>query len=297
MPIFVATENKLKKLSTVPVASEKRLQTLIEENLLEVLDMHFLETEYVTTFGGRIDTLAVDVNGAPVIIEYKRGRNDNVVNQALSYLKWLKSQKQEFFEKLISDRLSADICRTFQLDWKNPRVICIAESYSKFDVDTVEVIPLRIELIRYRFHERNVFTLEPVNVPESVEVRPAVARTRIEAGSVVDLDAHLSKASQVIVEVFHELRERIMALDDAVIEKPTKIYIAYRLANNFAEIMIGKEQIKIHLKPLDYQDPKEMIERIPESYKWSLSRRVYLRSIEDLEYVVGLIQQSYQDVL
>lgn len=68
MPIFKEEKGKLKKLSSVSLSKEKHLQKLVEENLLEALDMHFLDTEYQTTFGGRIDTLAVDINGAPVII-------------------------------------------------------------------------------------------------------------------------------------------------------------------------------------------------------------------------------------
>src|SRR5437773_2705200 len=99
MPIFKTKAGKLKKLNALPLDKEKSLQVLLEENLMEVLELRFLHTEY-PTHGGRIDTLAVDADGAPVIIEYKRNKNDNVINQALSYLKWLKTQKQEFFEML-----------------------------------------------------------------------------------------------------------------------------------------------------------------------------------------------------
>ncbi len=91
MPIFKSENGKLKKLSTLSISKEKELQALVEGNLDEVLGMHFLATEYATTFGGRIDTLAVDYTGAPVIIEYKRNKNDNVINQALSYLRWLQA--------------------------------------------------------------------------------------------------------------------------------------------------------------------------------------------------------------
>ena len=89
MPVFTPRNGKLRKLSSLGFTKEKKLQTLVEENLDELLGMHFLATEYTTTFGGRIDTLAVDYTGAPVIIEYKRNKNDNVINQGLSYLRWL----------------------------------------------------------------------------------------------------------------------------------------------------------------------------------------------------------------
>ena len=67
---------------------EKSLQTLIEKNLEGFLGVRFLASEYVTgkTHGGRIDTLGIDENGCPVIIEYKRSLNQNVINQGLFYL-------------------------------------------------------------------------------------------------------------------------------------------------------------------------------------------------------------------
>jgi RecB family endonuclease NucS len=157
MPVFTTRNGKLKKLSSQFFAKEKELQSLVEANLDELLEMYFLATEYTTTFGGRIDTLAVDYTGAPVIIEYKRNKHDNVINQGLSYLRWLQAQKVEFFEMLLIKKLGPEVAHKIQIDWKNPRVVCIAEAYSKFDIDTVEVIPMRIELFKYRNYEGGYF--------------------------------------------------------------------------------------------------------------------------------------------
>jgi hypothetical protein len=51
-----------------------------------------------------------------------------------------------------------------ELDWKHPRIICIAENLNKFDIDTVEVLPMRIELMTYRFYENDVFSLEAIQL-------------------------------------------------------------------------------------------------------------------------------------
>ena len=302
MPIFKISGAKLKKLNSLPLDKEKNLQALVEANLIEVLDLLFLATEYTTTFGGRIDTLAVDTHGSPVIIEYKRNKNDNVINQSLSYLKWLKTQKSGFFEKLMIDKLGQDIADKIKLDWHNPRVICIAESYSKFDIDTVEVVPLRIELMRYRYYEDGIFALEPVNVPEAVSSTPsattfAIGGTKSTNGAGTALDALLSKAADDTKALFAELRERIVAIDDSVTENPTGSYVGYRMGNNFAEIHIGQKQLKIHLRPIAYTDPRELVEKIPDGYNWTMNRRVYLKSLNDLEYVVSLIEQSYKNVI
>lgn len=306
MPIFKISGTKLKKLNSLPLDKEKNLQALVEANLIEVLDLLFLATEYTTTFGGRIDTLAVDTNGSPVIIEYKRNKNDNVINQSLSYLKWLKSQKPGFFEKLMLDKLGKERADKIKLDWHNPRVICVAENYSKFDIDTAEVVPLRIELMKYRYYEDGIFALEPVNVPETaatIQAATAVAIGDSISSNGTDtvngntLDNLLAKAADDTKALFSELRERIVAIDDSITENPTGSYVGYRMGNNFAEIHIGKNQLKIHLRPIDFVDPKGLVEKIPDGYNWTMDRRVYLKTGHDLDYVMGLIEQSYKNVI
>jgi predicted transport protein len=297
MPIFQENNGELKKLKSFAIDKEKKLQELVEKNLMEVLDMHFLETEYTTTFGGRIDTLAVDTNGAPVIIEYKRNKNDNVINQSLSYLKWLQAQKVEFFEMLVFKKLGSIFTETMKIDWQNPRVICIAESYSKFDIDTVEIIPIRIELFKYRYYENDIFSLEPLNTSEQKSSGKTTTENSLKSPIDYSVDQHLLKPTEKIKEIFHELRSRIFAIDENIKEKATSLYIGYRVTKTFAEIHLGKNQIKMYLRPIDYNDPKKIVEKIPDGYNWTLNQRIYVKNIEELDYVFGLIEQSYQDVL
>lgn len=297
MPIFKEENGKLKKLKLNPFTKEKTLQCLIEQNLLEVLDMHFLATEYPTTFGGRIDTIAIDIDGPPVIIEYKLSKNENVINQALSYLRWLKAQKVEFFEMLVIKKLGKELADKLKIDWNNPRVICIAENYSKFDIDTVEVIPMRLELFRYRYYENGILSLESINNIK----QPTEKTERIKDPNVIvseySVTDHLTKATPQIQKIFKELRSRIMQIDEDIIEKVTSIYIAYRLSKNFVEIHIGKNQIKLYLRPVEYVDSLKKVEKIPASYNWSMNKRVYIKDIDELDYVVNLIEQSYNDII
>lgn len=296
MPIFKLIDGKLKKLSLNGFSKEKSLQNLIEENLFETLDIHFPASEYPTTFGGRIDTLAVDSKGAPVIIEYKLNKNENVINQALSYLRWLKAQKVEFFEMLVIKNLSKEISKNLKIDWKNPRVICIAENYSKFDIDTVEVIPMRLELFQYRFYEDGILNLDPVNVPNPSSRVDAVPKVAIDQKN--DLKDDLpDKSNQYINELYLDMRSQILLIDENIVEKPTRAYTAFRLGKYFAEIYKQRTKIRIILRPANYIDPKGKTKKVPDTHKWTLNTEVILSNKEDLEYVVGLIEQSYKDVL
>ena len=130
MALFKIKNAAVKKLVARDLDLERNLQVIFEANLEEILNIIFLAHEYSTSFGGRIDTLGIDKNGSPCIIEYKKNQNDNVINQGLSYLRWLLDHKADF--EILCQNKKIDI----EIDWDSPRVICIAESYNKFDLDT-----------------------------------------------------------------------------------------------------------------------------------------------------------------
>src|SRR3989344_6281938 len=157
MALFKINGSAVKKITAKELDLERNLQELFEANLEEILSIIFLAHEYSTSFGGRIDTLGIDKNGSPCILEYKKNQNDNVINKGLSYLRWLLDHKADF-EILCQDK-KADI----EIDWDSPRVICIAESYNKFDLDTADILPINIELLRYRIYDEDILYLEPEN--------------------------------------------------------------------------------------------------------------------------------------
>ena len=301
MPLYRIVESKFLPLKQQPIQREKDLQRLVEPNLLELLDVHFLETEYSTTSGGRIDTLGVDRTGAPVIIEYKRNQNDNVINQALSYRKWLTAQKPEFFEMLISKRLLADVARSIEVDWKHPRIICIAETFNRFDIDTADVLlpVFRVELMTYRIYEDDIFSLEPLQIvserqtgspPDSIQTNgPAID------GGQHSVESHRSRGSTETQALFDGLRARILALGPQVVERAVQPYIGYRASKNFAEIHIQRSAIRVALRGI-YNDPQGKAVKVPDSHKWTLNWLVTFSNPTDLDYVMSLIEQSYNDV-
>lgn len=83
--IFRLNENNVEEIVGQALTVEKSLQTIIERHLDTFLGIRFLASEYSTgkKHACRIDTLCIDENNSPVIIEYKRSVNANVINQRL----------------------------------------------------------------------------------------------------------------------------------------------------------------------------------------------------------------------
>lgn len=300
MALFKIRNLNAAKLSTVDLDKEKNIQNIFERNLVTILDIAFLATEYSTSFGGRIDTLGIDKNGSPVIIEYKKSQNDNVINQGLSYLRWLLDHKADF-EILCRDN-NVDI----KIDWTSPRVICVAESYNKFDLDTVEIVPIKIELLKYRLYEDDILFVESES-QKSVRISTTkiFEKGKKEKGAEFKLqkeytiDGHLQVASNEIKDLFMQLKEMIISLDNSITEEAKAVYIAYKLTTNFVDIVIQKNSIKACLNvpsgklndsfgmARDLTKPKVIGHYGNGDYEVSIKNR------EELLKLFELIKQSY----
>ena len=103
MPMFTISGKKVEKVKQIQSGAygkEKQIQTLIENNLSTIFDMIFIGSEIDTNHGGRIDTLAIDSDNRPVIIEYKYDKSSTILLQGLYYMDWLVENKAEF-EKIV----------------------------------------------------------------------------------------------------------------------------------------------------------------------------------------------------
>lgn len=121
--------------------------------------MRFVASEYSTgkKHRGRIDSLGLDENGSPVIFEYKRSVNENVINQGLFYLDWLMDHRAEF-ESLVTKRLGDEAGG--QIDWSSPRLVCVASDFTRYDEHAIAQIERSIDLVRYRDYDGAFLTLD-----------------------------------------------------------------------------------------------------------------------------------------
>ncbi len=300
MALFKIDGSAVKKLITKDLDLEKRLQELFEGNLEEILNITFLAHEYSTSFGGRIDTLGIDKNGSPCIIEYKKNQNDNVINQGLSYLRWLLDHKADF--EILCRNKKVDI----EIDWDSPRVICIAESYNKFDLDTADILPINVELLRYRIYDENILYVEPENYQKvRISTSGIVRKANHEKNKQevlqknYSIDDHLKKASEQISSLFSKLREKIISIDEDIKEEPKKLYIAYKLATNFVDVEVRSKDIKIFLNVRSGQlnDPQNLARDLTKpkhiGHWGNGDYEIKIDSDENLEAVFSLVKQSY----
>jgi predicted transport protein len=225
------------ELEGTSVAVEKSLQILIERHLKTFLGVEFLATEYGTgtKHGGRIDTLGIDENGCPVIIEYKRSLNENVINQGLYYLDWLMDHKAEF-KLLVLEKLGKEVAD--EIEWGGPRLLCIAGDFTKYDAHAVSQINRNIELIRYKRYGDELLLLELVNAVRAAttenltESEPqGTTGTKTYYRPVSDL---LADCNPKLRDLFEALKALLIGLGDDVQLAELRYYFAFKRIKNFA---------------------------------------------------------------
>lgn len=270
--LFKLTHGQAQELQSSASDLEKPLQTLIEANLDTLLSIRFLASEYSTgkTHAGRIDSLGLDENNCPVILEYKRSVGENVINQGLYYLDWLMDHRADF-KLLVLEKLGKLASET--IDWSAPRVICIAADFTKFDSHAVQQIGRTIELIRYRRFADDLLLLESASAgmdpatkrivlkrqpsaltrPEIIAAGPADGGAIKPTGPDKAFMEVLAGLSEPMRQLLASLDDYTMSLGDDVERKELRLYLAFKRLKNFATVVIHKKNclaLYLHIDPV-----------------------------------------------
>lgn len=299
--LFKLGKKGVEELQGNSVALEKSLQSLIEKNLEAFLGIRFLATEYSTgkTHKGRIDSLGVDENGCPVIIEYKRSTNENVINQGLFYLDWLLDHKAEF-KLLVMDKLGKQDAEG--IEWTSPRLLCIAGDFTKYDEHAVQQINRNIELIRYRKFGDELLLFELVNATtasESTTSTSEIKGSRKTKNKYKTVSEFLAQIDGDYLDRFEVLKEFLLSLGDDVQMKTLKYYMAFKRIKNFACIEIHPQSNKLRLflklNPDKVKTEKGFSRDLRNIGHFGTGDfEVDITSDEDLEKAKPLIIQSYE---
>jgi predicted transport protein len=307
-------------------ALESNLQKQIEANMPGFLGVQFLASEYSTgkTHKGRIDSFGLDENGCPVIIEYKRSKNENVINQGLFYLDWLLDHQAEF-KWLVMDVIGGEKGKeqAENIEWAGTRLICIAADFNKYDEHAVQQINRNIELMRYRYFGDALLLLELVNAQSATDQGKSQVSTRRAAQNQSDTETldlsvtstktngkktstdksqaeRLADASPELTALFEELCRFTEQLGDEVQRKDLKLYTAFKRIKNFVSIVImtGKKdpKLQIYLKLSGaLAEDNEFSRDVSGIGHWGTGNfEVNVRTVADLEKAKELIIQSYE---
>ena len=290
MAIFKISTNKVIKfrIKDGGFGNEFSLRDFFANNLEELLGIRFIEKEYPIQ-EGRIDTLGLDENNSPVIIEYKWKENEEVLAQGLFYYNWLIKNKK-YFQLLVDKKLGKNI----KVNWEQPRIILVAQGFGRYIQGAVEQ-EKHIELLSYHYYEPNILHLESIYTPPALKSsRKRVSR---DDGVEYNLNYHLNTTSKSIQKKFKILREKILQLPDIEEKEAQKSGITYRTTKSFVRFEFRPTWIQVLLHNPKYKgDTKKLVKDVT-SNEWGYKGLIKFTSETDIDYLFEFINQSYESTL
>lgn len=286
---------------------ERQLQQLIEQQMTPFLGVRLLASEYGTgkTHRGRIDSLGLDENGCPVIIEYKRHSNENVINQGLFYLDWLLDHQAEF-RWLVLETLGKEAADN--IEWSGTRLLCIASDFTRYDQHAVQQINRNVELIRYKLFADDLLMLELVNAVSVSPGAPVVVTDESASPQTARNNAYtkthaeqLATAPAELQALFAELKDYVLTLDDEVQYKELKLYGAFRGIRNFCCVCVVPKQdpllkVWLSLNPANVELEAGFSRDVTQIGHWGTGDlELILRNPNDLLKAKPLIERAYRD--
>lgn len=304
-------DRALTELKEVGFPTEKAMQKFCESNLELLLGFQFVASEFrVSQF--RFDSVAYNpVSKSFVIIEYKNDRNFSVVDQGYSYISTLLDHKADFVLKYnqvfnVSKGLN-------DFDWSQVRVVFIAPRYTVYQASSINFNNLPMELWKIKLYEQGIVQFEQVKpASTSASISGYASTTVVEpvGGKKQKTDAEkevivyteedrLADGSDFSRELYNELREFIVGLDDGICIKPTKLYVAFQMNNhNLVDIKIQKNSIIMWLNEEFgiLEDPQGIITDVTHvGHHGNGSCQIKVTDYSHIGYIKDLVLSYYKN--
>lgn len=280
---------------------EKNIQSIVEKNLKLLFELEFVSTEFAIE-NYRFDTVAYSKDSNSfVIIEYKRGRNESLVDQGYAYLYTLLNRKADFV-LLLNEKFNKSFSIK-DLDWSQTRIMFISPKFTDYQKNATSFSNMAFQLYEIQRFTNDVVFVNEINNKNTYEANEEVFDSKDNSKKKVDKEIivyteerHIKKSNESIVELYEELKSRILDIGDIKVE-PKKLYIAFKGKTNVCDLVFYKKKIGVYLnlKEGNIKDPESLTEMIANIGTWGNGDyRFNLKNEDDLDYLIMLIHQSYK---
>ena len=300
MSLYQIKNQKIQPIKEVIFEKEKPLHDLIENNLEELFGLKVVDGEFEIE-GYFLDTLGFDSEtNSFVIIEYKRDKNNSIVDQGLHYMQLLLTHKANFV-LAYNNRFGKNL-EIKDFDWSQIRVIFIARSFTAYQQGAAnfENFPIELwEVSRYQNDLININQIQTKKKAESITkfIESSETKQITKEVKTYTLEDHLLRSGEQIQELFKKLQREIFEIDDRVQEKPVMTYVGYKIRYQvFCSVHFFKDKLRIYVRCTNIDDPKKVFTKVPDSYKWGKTALWYcdIKDDKDLDYVMMVIKQGYE---
>ena len=286
-----------KELKQKNFNNEKELQNYFEANLEKILGLKFVDTE-VAVGSFRIDTLAFDEESNSFkIIEYKNIKNHSLVDQGYTYLKLLLERKADFALKYsIKTGKPVDIK---DIDWSQSKIIFVSPTFTPYQLNATDFKNIPVDLIKVSQYEDDIVEIDKIQKTSNVKVEEMDLTNDNEINKEIIVyteEDHLNKIPERLREIYYELKDRVLKLDDIDVDVK-KHYIAFKGMRNIIDVECQQKKliVFINMKHGTLKDTLNIAyDLFNVGHHGNGDYCVELSNIDQLDTLMPLIKQSLE---
>lgn len=141
------------------------------------------------------------------------------------------------------------------IDWSAPRLICVANDFTRYDEYAVRQIDRNVELVRYRDFGSELLAIELVATvstettattrkPAGVTPAPTPGKKTGRSKTVSEL---LAQSDSELAALYEKFERFALSLGDDVVKNERSLYFAFRRLKNFACVEVHPSTRNLHV--------------------------------------------------
>ncbi len=276
---------------------------MVEANLFELFSLRFVTREYAPRGDLRIDTLAYDEEQKNlVIIEYKKGSSQSVIDQGYAYLSLMLNHKADFVLK-VNECLNKSF-NLKDINWEASRVVFISPRFNPFQREALGFQDLPFELWEIGKCEGKLITFNQLQASKrsaklsEVKVGGGDASRVQREVKAYTVDSLFKNGWEVSRRLCDAITTQVQDVDARLMIVPRKSHIGIQLNGlNVVAVNGMKSSLKLHFprsKPEKFNDPEKRVTYFKNSMKYYNNHvsQFMVTSDEDVQYALHLIKQA-----
>ena len=306
--------DRTEELREIGFDTEKAMQRFCESNLEMLLGLSLIASEF-TVARFRFDSVAYSSEAnAFVIIEYKNDRNFSVVDQGYSYISTLQEHRADFvlrYNQVFNQRKGL-----VDFDWTQVRVLFVAPRYTEYQLGSIRFNDLPMELWKIKRFEQDIILFEQIQPPrtsasisgyiprevsgdEPIEKVQRISKEDAPVREVIvyQEEDRLSDGNDKVRELYQDLKEYILSLDDSITIKATKLYVGFLLHNhNLVDVKLQQKSFVVWLNTLfdSVDDPQRIVRDVTHiGHHGNGDCEIKISDDSNMGYIKDLIRKHY----
>ena len=286
--------------SQIDFDRESKLQRLTENNLEELFNLQFVDTEFEYK-RLRIDTLAFnrDTNSF-VIIEYKNKLEYSVIDQGFSYLSLLLNNKYYFIKRY--NEITGMNLDVADFDFSNTKIMIIAPNFTKYQLKSTEFSDIPFELWKVKLYENGCVSYDKIVNDSATSIKEVVLDNKniqinLESLNYTEDDLLRDKSLE-INELYYCLKDRLLSEFDDLDMEIFKTLSSYKINNNLiCVVRFMSKSLSIWFFTKNLNDWENKTKDLSESSTGGsgVHYQIDLKSEEDFDYFIELFKQVYDE--